>query len=226
MTIKVLSNPPTKQQIQAEHVEQLKRDPATTYEWVARRMWAAYLVNAMRKARTFAELLDLLRLSTLRGMGNAFDMFSGERPREAYAIADERLNNTYWTDGRVIYEVANGKLAPNLEDDRLAIDLEQLGFIAFDGGELRSWQTSFIHRTGKCDNTEGWLAQIVTNYHEASPKYIPADKFICVTCKHSTVLKDYGQEYRATCARGWPIDLGSEPVTCHLHEEPEAGTWA
>jgi hypothetical protein len=224
MAIKVLSDPPTKQQIQDEYISQLEAENDVTESWVARRMWAAYLVAAMRKARTHAELLDLLRTSTLRGMGNAFDMFTGERPREAYGRADERLANTFWTDGRVIYQTAGGKLAPNLNDDRLSIDLEQVGFIAFDGGELQQWQIDFVERRGKADNTEGWLAQKVMQYHHAQPRYIQADDFVCVVCKHSGILKDYGGEYRATCSKGWPLDLEADPVTCSQLEEPEEGT--
>lgn len=216
---------PTNADIVQELSWQLGAGNDVDEQWVARRMWGAYLVAAMRKARTYAELLDLLREGTMHGMMMAFDMFSGETPRDAYNRADTRLNNTFWTDGRVIYEVRDGKLAPNLEDSRLAIDLEQVGFIAFDRGELREWQVRFIERTGKCDNTEGWLAALVASYHVASPRYVKANKFVCVVCKHSTVLKDYGDEMRATCSRGWPLDLTADPVTCSQLEEPEEGTW-
>jgi hypothetical protein len=227
MELKILTSEPTKEQILGAYIKQLEKgNEDVTETWVARRLWAGYLVNAMRKARTFAELLDLHRTGTMRGMMAAFDMFSGETPRQAAELANERLNNTFWTDGKKIYQVAEGKLAPNLEDARLAPDLEQAGFIAFDRGELKPYQVSGVERTGMDINIEGWLAGQVIAYHTASPRYIPADKFVCAVCKHSTVMKDYGDEYRATCDRGWPLDLDADPVTCPQLEEPEEGTWA
>jgi hypothetical protein len=213
------TKPPTREQIQQEYIAQLEHGSKVDYSFINRVVWAAYLVAAMRNARTHAELLDLLRRAVRGGyMGTRDNSFTGETPRVAYDKADDRLANTFWTDGRTVYLFWEGHLAPHLNDNRLSIDLEQEGFIAVHRGELPSWIARYVERRGKADNTEGWLAQMVAEYHVAAPRYIKASEFICVNCIHSTILKDYGPEFRATCDMGWPLSIvDDEQVTCkHL----------
>lgn len=212
--------PPTKEQVQAEYIAQLENGSKEIDErFVQRKLWAAYLVTAMRNARTHAELLDLLRTATLGGYMGTRDPFSAETPRMAYDVADTRLANTFWTDGTTIVQFYQGKLAPNLNDPRFSIDLEQLGYVAVHRGEIPLEQARYVERHGIGLVSDDETISLVRAYHTASPRYIVASRFICGNCRYSTILKDYGDEFRATCDRGWPADFDANPPTCIWLEE-------
>jgi hypothetical protein len=129
-------------------------------------MWGTYLVDALQHCRTHAELRFLYASGLIHGTLSVPSKVTGTTVIAEHDIADTRLSNSVWGNGKRFYQFSRGKLQTKLHDNRFTIDLEELGYVAFLDSEIPVEVQVQLAARGRVDNTEGWIVDTITKYEE------------------------------------------------------------